>query len=182
MMLGAFGLMGALGGEPTPRGTGALSGAIAPFSTYRTRDGRAVALAALEPKFWFAFCGAVGIEPDVEALVPGPHQAAWKARLEALFSAHDLAHWAALADEVDCCLEPVLEPEELIDDPQHAARGMFVPTMASGRVVPMPRTPIAAHVAEGEAPTQGRDTRAVLADAGWAEVEIDALVASGAAR
>lgn len=182
MMLGAFGLMGALAGNPELNGTGALSGGIAPFGTYRTRDGRAVALAALEPKFWSAFTAEVGLPADMEALLPGPHQTAWKARLEALFASRDLDAWVALSERVDCCLEPVLEPGELIHDRQHQARGMFVSQRASGLRVPMPRTPIARGVAEGEAPSQGRDTRAVLEDAGFSREEIDALVACGAAR
>lgn len=182
MMLGAFGLMCALGGDSHASGTGPLNGGIAPFACYRTKDGRAMALGALEPKFWMAFCAAVGIEAGMDALMPGPHQAAWKQKLDGVFAERTYAEWSELAAKTDCCLEPVLAPDEVPSDPQHVARKMFVETSASGRTMPMPRTPIASTVAEGAAPTQGRDTRAVLSEAGLDEREIDALIAGGAAR
>jgi crotonobetainyl-CoA:carnitine CoA-transferase CaiB-like acyl-CoA transferase len=181
-MLGAFGLMCALAGDSHRGGTGPLNGGIAPFSTYRTRDGRAVALGALEPKFWLAFCAGVGIEGGMDALMPGPHQKAWKERLAEVFARSTLEEWIVFGQRVDCCIEPVLEPEEVPRDAQHVARGMFVETDASGVKLAMPRTPIAAGVAEGAAPRQGEHTREVLADAGFTGAEIDALVAAGAAR
>ena len=49
---------GALGQTETSRGATELSGGIAPYRTYETKDGRFMALAALEPKFWFGFCAA----------------------------------------------------------------------------------------------------------------------------
>lgn len=183
VMLAAFGLMSALAGDGgQASGRGALNGGIAPFDTYRTKDGRAMALGALEPKFWIAFCAGVGIAPSMDALMPGPHQAEWKARLREVFAQRTQGEWIAFSEQVDCCLEPVLAPEEVPDDPQHVARKMFVTVDAGGTPLRMPRTPIASEVAEGPAPTQGRDTREVLRDAGMSEREIDALIAAGAAR
>jgi alpha-methylacyl-CoA racemase len=187
ILLGAFGLMSVLGASGRPEGqhesgTGALNGGIAPFATYRTKDGRAMALGALEPKFWSAFCVGVGLTPTMDALMPGPHQADWKARLADVFAARTQAEWVAFSEAVDCCLEPVLAPGEVPSDPQHIARRMFVQTPIGSGTLPMPRTPIASEVAEGPAPTQGRDTHAVLRDGGLAEAEIEALIAAGAAR
>ena len=39
-----------------------LNGGIACYSVYKTRDGRHMALGALEPKFWLAFCSAAGVD------------------------------------------------------------------------------------------------------------------------
>src|SRR5690606_10796952 len=58
---GLFGLMNALAGQMAARGQDLLMGGIAPYGTYATRDEKAVALAALEPKFWMTFCAAVGL-------------------------------------------------------------------------------------------------------------------------
>ena len=44
--------------------------------------------------------------------------------METLFADRPLADWAALLAEVDCCFEPVLEPSEVSDHPQVAARGL----------------------------------------------------------
>jgi alpha-methylacyl-CoA racemase len=46
---------GALAGHPGGRGDEILTGGIAPYCTYATQDGGAIALGSLEPKFWMAF-------------------------------------------------------------------------------------------------------------------------------
>jgi len=109
---------GAQGGSAMPIGSGteALTGGIAPYNTYLTKDGQAVALAALEPKFWAAFCAGVGLAPDMTALVPGPHQAALKAELAEIFRGRTREEWVAFASTRDCCLEPVLHPREVAGD------------------------------------------------------------------
>jgi crotonobetainyl-CoA:carnitine CoA-transferase CaiB-like acyl-CoA transferase len=182
LALGTFELACALGGDSHAGGTGPLNGGIAPFSTYRTKDGRAMALGALEPKFWTAFCTNVGLEPGMDALMPGPHQAAWKQKVADVIAARTQAEWIAFAEKVDCCLEPVLSPEEVPRDPQHVARGMFVEYDAAGVPLPVPRTPIASDAVRDPAPTLGQHTREVLRDGGLEEAAIDAIFAAGAAR
>lgn len=177
-----FGLSQRLGGFDFPRGGDVLMGGIAPYNTYATKDGKAVALGALEPKFWSAFCTGVGIDNDFAAQVPGEHQAEWKAKLAEVFAGKTRDEWAELAAEWDCCLEPVLGAEELAADPQHAARGVFVmrPTGGGGELA-LPRTPVAPP-AEGMAPKQGQHSAAILSDAGFSDDEVAALRDSGATR
>jgi len=176
-----YGITSALAGLSLPRGAGVLMGGIAPYGTYATRDGRAVSLGALEPKFWIAFCAEVGLEPGSEALVPGPHQVEWKRRVAEAIGARTHAEWADFASRVDCCLEPVLEPEELPGDSQHADRGVFerVPTSEAPAVAL--RTPVAP-VASGPAPAQGEHGRAILEEAGFSADEIAALERARATR
>ena len=52
-------------GAPPGRGAGLLSGGVPWYRVYATRDGRYVALAALERKFWAALCRAID-RPDWE--------------------------------------------------------------------------------------------------------------------
>jgi alpha-methylacyl-CoA racemase len=177
--------MGALlGGAAVARGAEPLTGGIAPYNTYATKDGRAVALAALEPKFWGAFCAAVGLQMQMSDLMPGPHQAELRARVSAIMTTRTRDEWAAFGRERDCCLEPVLEPHELRDDPQLHARGLFFEVPSARGPVPQLRLPVTpadtAHLAAP--PRSGEHTRAVLADGGFSEAEIEALLASGAAR
>jgi alpha-methylacyl-CoA racemase len=174
-----FGLMSHLGGMPTPRGGAVLMGGIAPYDTYETQDGHHMALASLEPKFWMAFCAGVGIQASMEALAPGPHQAEWKGKLRDIFKGRTRAQWEAFAAEHDCCLEPVLGPDELQADPQHAARSVFV--QGPGGLV-HPTTPAARGVAATAAPRHGEHTDAILSDAGLTADRIAALRASGAIR
>ena len=164
------------GGEP-------LTGGIAPYGTYTTKDGRAMSLGALEPKFWRAFCEAVGIDFDMSAMLPGAHQAEWRARLEGIFAGKTRDEWAAIGQERDCCLEPVLESHELLDDPHLRARGAFVVQETPfGKSVQV-RLPITDRDREPlPPPAMGEHTDAILREAGISVEEIAALRASGAVR
>ncbi|MDH5493309.1 MAG: CoA transferase [Myxococcales bacterium] len=181
MIFGLFGLGQKLAGFELPRGADVIMGGIAPYRTYATKDGQAVALGALEPKFWGAFCEGVGIETDASALFPGPHQAEWMARLERIFEARTRAEWEAFAAARDCCLEPVLDPLELIDDPHHRARRLFADKPIGATILHQPRSPIAPS-AEGEAPRQGQHSEAILREAGFESAEIEALRSAGITR
>jgi crotonobetainyl-CoA:carnitine CoA-transferase CaiB-like acyl-CoA transferase len=177
LAFGLFGLMSRYGGMGTIAGADVLGGGIAPYNTYETKDGKAIALAALEPKFWMAFSKGVGMPLDLEALVPGPHQREGKRKVAELIAARTRDEWASFAEQHDCCLEPVLEPDELPRDPQHLARGVFTTAaLAGGATLPIPRTPLAAPFAEIEpAPRHGQHTREVLAEAGLDADELAAL-------
>lgn len=151
---GLFGLAAAAGGMHQDRGQGVLAGGIAPYATYTTQDGRHMALASLEPKFWNAFCAEVGMVAKPDALMPGPHQAAYKTKLTEIFAARTYDDWCDVARRVDCCLEPVLLPHELQNDPQHMARELFDgPTRM--------RTPVAG-AANGEPPAHGEHNDTIV--------------------
>lgn len=182
--LATFALGSLFAGErPRARGDGVLDGGIAAYATYLTADGQAVALGALEPKFWTAFATAVGLEPTLDALVPGEHQAALKASVATVFKGRTRADWEDFARRHDCCIEPVLEAHELPGDAQHRHRGVFFEAPGFGGEPMLAfRTPVgaggdAAHSAPRAA---GADTREVLREAGLDDARIDALAASGA--
>jgi crotonobetainyl-CoA:carnitine CoA-transferase CaiB-like acyl-CoA transferase len=174
--LGAFGYSLLRGGEYQGSGGDLLSGGIAPYNTYRTQDGRAVALAALEPKFWSSFCAGVGLDVDFQALVPGEHQAEWKRRVAEIFESRTLEDWTAFAAEHDCCLEPILTPAEVETDAHFASRGVFtdVPTYQGGMTRQF-NTPAGAPDSPRAAPERGADGVEILSDAGFSPDEIVAL-------
>jgi crotonobetainyl-CoA:carnitine CoA-transferase CaiB-like acyl-CoA transferase len=171
-------------GTPVARGRELLTGGAACYGVYRTRDGRFVALAALEPKFFGAFCAGVG-RPDLAARQAEEPQDALRAELAAIFAARTRAEWAAFAAEHDTCLEPVLEGDEPREDPQLRARGAFVevPTPWEGRAVPGVATPVRLRGEEAAplrpAPRPGEHTGEVLAEAGFSDAEVAALREAG---
>ena len=174
-----YGLTSHLGGFAMPPGGAVLMGGIAPYQTYRTKDGKAVSLGALEPKFWNAFCAGVGLDADMIALAPGPHQVEWKRKVADKIAERTRDEWAEFAEQHDCCLEPVLTPDEVAEDPQHRARGMFL----EGGPFPIPRMPLATDVTTcAPAPQQGEHTEAVLTEAGFTPDDIAALRAAAATR
>lgn len=84
-----------------------LSGDLACYRVYQTRDRCYVTLAALELKFWQAFCTAVE-RPDWlhRHREPAP-QSELIGELAALFGSRPLSYWETLLSAVDCCFESV---------------------------------------------------------------------------
>lgn len=177
----AFGSLFA-GVDPV-RGGEALSGGLAIYGTYATKDGESVTLGALEPKFWQAFCAGTGVEFEMGAFLCGPHQAALRERLTAIFAGKTRAEWEAFAAERDCCIEPVLRPDELRADPHLAARGLFVDVDVDGTRVPHYATPVTPKDKQHHrAPRSAEHTDEILREAGFSADEIAQLKAKGAAR
>jgi crotonobetainyl-CoA:carnitine CoA-transferase CaiB-like acyl-CoA transferase len=177
----ALSLASGLAGDPVSRGAETLTGGIAPYNTYLAQDGAPITLAALEPKFWLGFCAAVGLDCDPSALVPGPHQVALKARVAEIFAGKTRAQWVEFASAHDCCVEPVLSPEELRCDEHARARGLVFDIEVAGERVPQIRTPVTSpEIGFEAAPRPGQHTRVIFAEAGFSDEEIERLYASGA--
>lgn len=171
-----------LAGVTPRRGDEAITGGLCGYSTYETKDGKYVSLGALEPKFFLAFAQGVGLEADMTALLPGPHQAALKEKVAAIFKSRTRAEWTAFGEQHDCCLEPVLEPDELKDDAHLKARGVFFDLPSPWGPLAQVRLPVgprdeARHRAP---PRQGEHTDAILSEAGFTAAEIAELRAAGA--
>jgi alpha-methylacyl-CoA racemase len=183
MGFASYGLGLILAGHTPARGAEALSGGLALYGTYETKDGRYVALGALEPKFWTAFCAGVGMEADMGAFFVGPHQAALKHKLRDVFRSRTRDDWEAFGRDHDCCLEPVLEPAELRKDVHLRARGVFFDIDSPWGRIAQVRTPLTAPgVRHAPPPRQGEHTDAILREAGVDEATIAALRAEGAVR
>lgn len=180
--IAGFGL--SFGNHEVSRGNEALTGGIAPYQTYATKDGGAMSLASLEPKFWMQFCAGVGRSVDMSDLMPGEHQVELKAALVKIFADKTRDEWIAFAKERDCCLEPVLTPEEARNDPHLVARKMFfhLATDTWGSI-PQMRTPLTSPDRKHSPPPKsGEHTDAILRDAGIADDVIAKLRAAGAIR
>ncbi len=109
------------------------------YNVYRTADDRFLAVGALEPKFWEAFCQ--GIErPDLAPLQheTGDAQARVVAEVRRVVRGRTLEAWLARFEGVEACVTPVNLPDEALADPHLRARGAVV---AEGSGVRL-RTPI----------------------------------------
>jgi crotonobetainyl-CoA:carnitine CoA-transferase CaiB-like acyl-CoA transferase len=156
------------------RGSLTLGGGILCYRPYRCADGY-VALGALEPKFFAAFCRGVGREDLVEHQFDPPGSDA-HAEVETIFLERTRAGWEAFNARHDCCLEPVQELAEVLADPQFQAREMVLDG-ALGTPVKLSATP---GDTSGAAPGPGEHTDEVLAEAGLGAEEIAALREAGA--
>jgi crotonobetainyl-CoA:carnitine CoA-transferase CaiB-like acyl-CoA transferase len=172
-------------GRTPQRGELQLAGSLTCYRPYRCADGY-VTLGALEPKFWRAWCEGVGREDLLNNAFDPPGSDAHR-DVEAIFAERTREQWRAFASEHDCCLEPVLELDEVLDSELVRAREMVVelaqpgaaqPVKLLGVPIKLSRTPGDPMRAPG--PGLGDHTDAVLAAAGFSSDEIAALHESGA--
>jgi alpha-methylacyl-CoA racemase len=176
-----LGIAAELAGRAQVRGAEPLSGGLAAYGVYATKDGKAMALGALEPKFWLAFAVAAGLPPDVSGIVPGPHQTELKEKVAAIFRSRTRDEWEAFSREHDVCLEPVLSPGELATDPHLAARQVFLDVPSPWGVLRQLRLPVTPKgVTLGPPPCVGQHTGEILLEAGFADAEIEVLRAERA--
>jgi crotonobetainyl-CoA:carnitine CoA-transferase CaiB-like acyl-CoA transferase len=95
------------GREPR-HGTTLMSGKYPCYRIYHARDGRPVAVGAVEDKFWRKTCEILGVtELAPKGYATGEEGRDVAARIQAAFAARDWAEWAPLFDAADCCVEPV---------------------------------------------------------------------------
>jgi alpha-methylacyl-CoA racemase len=161
-------------GFPLRPGQDMLNGGLPCYRLYRTKDGRQLAVAALEPRFFTALCERLG-RPELAAPAyeGGAEAEAVHRELEALFASAPLSDWEVRLAGLDACVEPVREPEEVPGDAQFQARGLFARGGDGERYM---RTPL--HLGRRPptpAPALGAHTREVLAEAGFTTEEMDAL-------
>ncbi len=161
------------------RGANLLDGGAPYYATYRCSDGRHVAVAALEERFWVELVRTLDL--DLAGLGPRTDPATWPAlrsRLGAAFATRPRDAWAELFAPLDACVAPVLTLDETLTHPQVGGRGAVV-VGPSGAPEPGPaprfsRTP----AATGPPPRPaGADTRAALLDWGLPEPQVLDLLA-----
>ncbi|MCP9490944.1 MAG: CoA transferase [Solirubrobacteraceae bacterium MAG38_C4-C5] len=170
----------------TPRRGGLeLAGSLVCYRPYACADGH-VTLGALEPKFWAAWCRGVGREDLIDRAFEGPGSDTHR-EVEAIFAARTRHEWQAFAGQHDCCLEPVLELDEVLRSELVRAREMVVEIDQPGAVEPVRLlgVPVKLSATPGDAgqrpgPALGEHTHEILAQAGLSEEEIAALERAGA--
>jgi crotonobetainyl-CoA:carnitine CoA-transferase CaiB-like acyl-CoA transferase len=113
---------------PNERRQKHLSGECPGYNIYRTKDGRYVAMGALETVWWVDFCHAVG-RPDLAAKqVPvESERAAVLAEMQDLFAQRTQAEWVAFFADKNVCCEPVNTLEEALSHPAVTEREMIWP-------------------------------------------------------
>ena len=165
------------------------------YDVFTVRDGGQIFLAAVSDPQWQVFCRILGFDD----LAADPALASNNQRVHARptllpLLRERLAQWSAdeLAERFEAAglpFAPIRRPEDLYDDPHLAATGGLVPIRLpdgprAGESVGTTLLPITLAGARlpvrADPPTQGADTRAVLASVGYTPTEIDRLMADHA--
>lgn len=102
-----------------------LSGMLPNYNVYECSDGKFIALAAIETKFWERFCVMAG-KPEWRSILYSENSKVLKNKLSLLFKEKKRNEWVEMAKNIDMCLSPVLELHELENDPQLQHRQMII--------------------------------------------------------
>lgn len=114
---------GAALGEPLRNGGERLTGGSPRYHLYRSRDDRLIAVAALEQKFWDAFCSVIDLEPALRADSENPDQTI--AAVAKILATRTAAEWEPLLTTANCCCSLVRNMDDVLDDPHFKERGIY---------------------------------------------------------
>jgi alpha-methylacyl-CoA racemase len=157
------------------RGVNLLDGGSPFYDTYETRDGRYVAVGALEPQFYDQLLARLGLDP---AQFPRLDRARWPELRETLaraFKTKTRDEWCQIMESTDACCAPVLSFVEAAEHPHVRARGTYVELDGLLQPGPAPRFSRSQVEISGSRRPVGGDADTVLTEAGLSAAEIKAL-------
>ena len=120
-------------GHTAPPARDFLTGGVPCYAVYRCRDGRYLAVGALELKFWQALCDVID-RPDLKnrhwslgQAIGSDDAMQLRRELDTIFATRDRDAWAALFAPADCCVTPVLTLDEARHSPHFIERALLTP-------------------------------------------------------
>jgi len=115
----------ATGHEPAPD-SDLLTGRYACYGTYRTRDGKGLAVGAIEPAFWANLCKLLGLEKWCTYQNDDEHMEQIKADFREAFLTRTRDEWVETLAGANTCVAPIYSIAELTRAPHLRERGVFV--------------------------------------------------------
>jgi crotonobetainyl-CoA:carnitine CoA-transferase CaiB-like acyl-CoA transferase len=162
----------------------------ATLNPYKASDGSWFMLVVPPDKFQ-ALAAAVG-RPDLltdprfsDTAKQATNAAPLRAILDDVFAKQPLQHWREVFDKAHITYGAILEPADVVNDPQLRANNIVVPLEgAGGKLTSTISSPIQVHgvtkVAARRGPALGEHNEEILRDIGFSAGDIDRLRASGA--
>ncbi len=178
MIYGLF----AQGAWTLKRGDNLLDGGAPFYRCYETRDGKYLAVGALENKFYAELLTKL----DLLGVVRADRQndrSAWPQTTDVLrrkFLERTRDDWAAYFAHSNACVTPVLTLEEAPKHPQHVSSDSFTRIRDVVQPAPQPLFSRSA-VTPNPGPAPGMHTRAILSELKYSAREVDEMIMSGAA-
>lgn len=146
---------GQAAGQWPENGDALVTGGSPRYQMYATSDGRMLAAAPLEDKFWISFCDVTGLDEAHRNDALDPH--ATRDAIAAIIAGKPAVHWEVVFEAADCCCTIVRDIKEALQDPHFAARGVFSRRLSNEegaeiRGLPIPVVRPLAVAPEGVAP------------------------------
>ena len=120
-------------GRAPKRGASRLNGGASYYNVYRTKDGKFLSIAAIEPWFWLNLCRALGREDLADSQdAQGQKRREITSFLEQTFTTRTRDEWFELLKEQNISVGKVYSMEEALADRHVLHRGMVVEVEAPG--------------------------------------------------
>ncbi len=174
------------GSGEVPQAMGSAHPLMAPYQAFQTKDGW-INIGSANQGLWgklTELLGAPELADDPRFVEPKDRMENLSELVEALtgyFITETTENWMDRLESMGIPAGPVLDIAQMTSDPQALARDMVqdaAPTKVIGHPVKYSATPTSI---QRTAPALGEHTEEVLAEAGYPEPEIAALIESGAA-
>ncbi|MFI5953173.1 CoA transferase [Cryptosporangium sp. NPDC051539] len=162
-------------------GTNFSDGGAPYYDSYRTSDGKFLAVAPIEPQFYRVMVEKLGL--DLDELPDRDDPANWPALKKLftdVFARRTRDEWAAVFAGTDACVTPVLTFTEAREHPHNQHRETFVEAFDVLQPAPAPRFGRTPGAIAGPPPVPGAHSAQVLTDWGFAPDAVDVLLGSGA--
>jgi len=158
------------------------------YDVFTVKDGQQIFLAVVSDKQWAIFCQAFGladllVDPRLRTNNDRVAAREWlMPQLRSHLAGRSAADLAAVFEAEGLPFAPITRPEELFDDPHLNATGGLAPIrMNNGEMSRAPLVPLTLDGARPgvrlQPPRIGEHTRALLAEAGYSQAEIDDFLA-----
>ncbi|XP_068609103.1 alpha-methylacyl-CoA racemase [Brachionichthys hirsutus] len=173
---------GSVGMWDRPRGHNLLDSGAPFYDTYRTSDGKYLAVGAIEPQFYRLLLK--GLELDAGTLPPQMSFRDWpelRRTFAERFASKTQADWSEVFDGTDACVTPVLSLDQVSSHPHNQERASFIRD-SSGEESPRPAPVLSRTPAEPRLtpdPVIGQNTAEVLQEFGFTAAEIERMQAGG---
>jgi alpha-methylacyl-CoA racemase len=160
------------------RGVNTLDTGAPWYGTYATKDGKFVAIGAIEAKFYEELVARLGLE----GLPPQNERARWpemQAAFAQAFRTRTRDEWCAVFEGSDACFAPVLSFSEARRHPHNVARRGYITRAKVEQPAPAPRYSATPAAVRRDPPERGAGGREALAEWGFDAAGIARLRAAG---
>lgn len=161
-------------------GTNMLDGGAPYYQVYETKDGKFLAVGAIESKFYSELVKGLGLDPT--SLPPQNDRASWpemKSRFADVFKTRTRDEWMSVFDGKDACVAPILELDEVAEHPHNRERRLILNVDDIAQPAPAPRLSRTPAPTPSPGNPRGADTRDVLKGLGYSEEEMKRLFENG---
>ncbi|XP_029860248.1 alpha-methylacyl-CoA racemase isoform X2 [Aquila chrysaetos chrysaetos] len=161
-----------------PRGENLLDSGAPFYETYKTSDGKFMAVGAIEPQFYEQLIKGLGLDSDkLPSQLSFSDWPKMKEKFASIFAQKTQAEWCSIFDGTDACVTPVLSFDEVASHQHNKQRSSFIKNdqeEISPRPAPLlSRTPAVPSFKRD--PFIGEHTEEILLEYGFTKQEIAKL-------